>query len=42
MLDKKGNSDSDERMNLLDRFQKTFPHAQINYLCSRGDKTSES
>ena len=26
MLDKKGNSDSDERMNLLDRFQKNFPN----------------
>ena len=36
MLDKKGNSDSDERMNLLDRFQKIFPEAQIAYLC--GDR----
>ena len=43
MLDKKGNSDSDERMNLLDceasrrhRFEKTFPNAQIDYIC--GDR----
>ena len=36
MLEKKGNSDSDERMNLLDRFQKNFPNAHINYLC--GDR----
>lgn len=33
-LDKKGNSNGEERMDLLDRFQKTFPHAQINYLGS--------
>ena|GEM_PF-2996221 len=33
MLDKKGNSDSDERMNLLDRFQKIFPETQIADLC---------
>ena len=32
MLDKKGNSDSDERMDLLDRFQQIFPHAQIAYI----------
>ncbi|MEM8720006.1 MAG: IS4 family transposase [Cyanobacteria bacterium P01_G01_bin.39] len=32
MLDKKGNSDSDERMDLLDRFYSIFPDAQIAYL----------
>ena len=32
MLDKKGNSNSDERMDLLDRFYKIFPHAEIAYL----------
>ncbi len=32
MLDKKGNSDSDERMDLLDRFHQIFPHAEIAYL----------
>jgi hypothetical protein len=36
MLEKKGNSDSEERMNLLDRFDKIFPDAQIAYLC--GDR----
>jgi hypothetical protein len=33
MLDKKGNSDSEERMDLFDRFQKIFPEAQIAFLC---------
>lgn len=32
MLHKKGNSDSDERMDLLDRFEEIFPDAQIAYL----------
>lgn len=32
MLDKKGNSNSDERMDLLDRFDKIFPNAEIAYL----------
>jgi hypothetical protein len=32
MLEKKGNSSSDERMDLLDRFDQIFPHAQIAYL----------
>lgn len=32
MLDKKGNSNSDERMDLLDRFYKIFPDAEIAYL----------
>ena len=32
MLDKKGNSDSDERMDLLDRFKQIFPDAQIAYV----------
>ena len=36
MLDKKGNSDSDERMDLLDRARKVFPEAQIAYIC--GDR----
>ena len=36
MLDKKGNSNSDERMDLLDRFQQIFPEAEIAYLC--GDR----
>ncbi|HLP87506.1 MAG TPA: IS4 family transposase, partial [Nostocaceae cyanobacterium] len=29
ILDKKGNSNSDERMNLLDRFQQIFPDVQV-------------
>ena len=32
MLDKRGNSNSDERMDLLDRFEALFPEAQIAYL----------
>lgn len=36
MLDKKGNSDSDERMDLLDRFYTIFPDAQVAYIC--GDR----
>ena len=36
ILEKKGNSDSEERMDLLDRFDKIFPDAQIAYLC--GDR----
>ena len=36
MLDKKGNSNSDERMDLLDRFLLVFPDAKVAYLC--GDR----
>jgi hypothetical protein len=36
MLAKKGNSNSNERMDLLDRFREIFPHAEIAYLC--GDR----
>ncbi|HEY9768618.1 MAG TPA: IS4 family transposase [Coleofasciculaceae cyanobacterium] len=32
MLDKKGNSNSNERMDLLDRFYQIFPDAQVAYL----------
>ena len=32
MLDMKGNSNSDERMDLLDRFYEIFPDAKIAYL----------
>ena len=32
MLDKKGNSNSDERMDLLDRFEQIFPNAEIAYI----------
>ena len=32
MLDKKGNSNSDERMDLLDRFYDVFPDAHVAYL----------
>ncbi|NJL89564.1 MAG: IS4 family transposase [Coleofasciculaceae cyanobacterium SM2_1_6] len=32
MLDKKGNSDSEERMDLIDRFQKVFPDVTIAFL----------
>lgn len=32
MLEKKGNSNGDERMDLLDRFDKIFPNADIAYL----------
>ena len=35
-LDKKGNSNSDERMDLIDRFGEIFPDAEIDYLC--GDR----
>ena len=34
MLKKKGNSNSDERMDLLDRFQEIFPKAHIAYVCA--------
>jgi Transposase DDE domain len=36
MLLKKGNSNSDERMDLLDRFSQIFPDAQVSFLC--GDR----
>ena len=36
MLDKKGNSSSEERMDLLDQFYERFPDAQVLYLC--GDR----
>lgn len=32
MLNKKGNSNSDERMDLLDRFSQIFPDAEVAYL----------
>lgn len=32
MLEKKGNSNSDERMDLLDRFYSIFPDARVAYL----------
>ena len=32
MLDKKGNSNSSERMDLMDRFSQIFPDAQVAYL----------
>ena len=32
MLDKKGNSHSDERMDLLDRFQEIFPEVRVAFL----------
>ena len=31
-LDKKGNSNSEERMDLIDRFYKIFPDAQVSFL----------
>jgi hypothetical protein len=34
MLDKKGNSNSDERMDLLDRLEQIFPNVQIAYISS--------
>ena len=36
MLEKKGNSNTGERMDLLDLFWDIFPHAQVLYLC--GDR----
>jgi len=36
MLDKRGNSNSDERMDLLERFERVFPNAQIR--CLTGDR----
>lgn len=36
MLDKKGNSNSQERMDLLERFEKVFPNAEIH--CLTGDR----
>ncbi len=36
MLPKKGNSNSDERMDLVDKFREIFPDAEIAYLC--GDR----
>ena len=38
MLEKKGNSNGDERMDLFDQFSKIFPDAEIAYLT--GDKPS--
>jgi hypothetical protein len=35
-LDKKGNSNTDERMDLLNRFEREFPEVETAYLC--GDK----
>lgn len=35
-LDKKGNSNTDERIDLIERFAKIFPDAEIDYLC--GDR----
>ena len=32
MLDKKGNSNSDDRMDLLDRFEQIFPDSQVAYI----------
>lgn len=32
MLEKKGNSNSDERMDLLDRFREVFPEAEVAYI----------
>lgn len=34
LLDKKGNSNSDERMRLIETFHKLFPSAVVNYLCA--------
>lgn len=36
MLEKKGNSNSCERMDLLDQFWQIFPDAQVSYVC--GDR----
>jgi hypothetical protein len=36
MLDKRGNSNSDERIALLERFERVFPHAEIR--CLTGDR----
>jgi hypothetical protein len=35
-LDKKGNSNTDERMDLLNRFEREFPEMEVAYLC--GDR----
>ena len=32
LLDKKGNSNSEERMDLLDRFEEIFPNIQVAYI----------
>lgn len=34
LLDKKGNSNSDERMRLMETFHKRFPAAGVHYLCA--------
>ncbi|MEM9505668.1 MAG: IS4 family transposase, partial [Cyanobacteria bacterium P01_E01_bin.43] len=36
MMEKKGNSNSDERMRMLEAFVKLFPHAEVRCLC--GDR----
>ena len=36
MLDKRGNSNSDERMDLIERFERVFPNVQIH--CLTGDR----
>lgn len=34
LLDKRGNSNSDERMRFMETFAKRFPTAEVNYLCA--------
>lgn len=34
LLDKRGNSNSEERMQLMETFHKRFPSAVVNYLCA--------
>ncbi|QZZ18758.1 hypothetical protein J5X98_14955 [Leptothermofonsia sichuanensis E412] len=34
LLDKRGNSNSDERMRFMETFAKRFPTAVVNYLCA--------
>jgi hypothetical protein len=36
MLDKRGNSNSDERIDLLERFERVFPNAKVR--CLTGDR----
>ncbi len=37
MLDKKGHSHTDERIDLLGAFFEVFPDAQIDYLSTKGE-----
>jgi hypothetical protein len=42
MLEKKGNSNSGERMDLLEKFREIFPDARIAYLCAEREFSAKN